>query len=225
MMTPLSAERRRSSLRRRAPRLEPRPRILILVEGTTEAEYFDLTRREERLRLVEVVLDTRGGVPKTLVERAAEQKKQARRDARRMRDDNVAYDEVWCVFDVDEHPKLEDAKVQARDNDINIALSNPCFELWLLLHFHDQTAHVHRHQVQKRCASECVEGYAKHVTPEVFRLLTERYADAVRRALALEAWHASRGTQGNNPSTYVYKLTERLRTIRATERRTRGEGR
>src|SRR3982750_4853087 len=107
---------RERPLRRRSPSLEPRPRVLVLCEGAvTEFEYFDGLRREERNKLVEVEIDFKGGAPKTLVERAANRKKESEEEARRARDENLKYDEVWCVFDVDEHPRLPDARQQARD--------------------------------------------------------------------------------------------------------------
>ena len=49
-------------------------------------------------------------------------------------------DEFWCVFDVEwprNHPGLGEAIKQARENQIRLAVSNPCFELWLILHFQD----------------------------------------------------------------------------------------
>ncbi|MCB9390355.1 MAG: RloB domain-containing protein [Acidimicrobiia bacterium] len=33
---------------------------------------------------------------------------------------------------------------------IGVALSNPCFELWVVLHHEDQTAHVDRRSIQQR---------------------------------------------------------------------------
>lgn len=85
-----------------------------------------------------------GGVPKTLVERATEMKKAGEREANTKKDEYLRYDEVWCVFDIDDHPKIADARQQARDNGIDLAISNPCFELWVLLHFQDQRAHISR---------------------------------------------------------------------------------
>lgn len=119
-------------LARRLAYREPRKRVLIFCEGTvTEPQYFDDFRRHEHNPLVDVVIDDEGGSPKTLVERAALRKKTAENEAKRFRDENLKYDEVWCVYDVDEHPKLADAFQQARDNQIELAVSNPCFELWL----------------------------------------------------------------------------------------------
>jgi hypothetical protein len=67
------------SLRRRAPSRNALPRILIVCEGTkTEPGYFEDFRQRYR-RVVELELSP-GGVPKTLVERAVEMKKDA--DAR-----------------------------------------------------------------------------------------------------------------------------------------------
>jgi len=196
------------SLHRRQASLEPLPRILVVCEGVvTEPQYFDAFKREEENRLVEVVIDNEGGVPKTLVERAVLRKKMAEQQAIREHDDNLKYDEVWCVFDVDQHPRLADARQQARDNGIRLAVSNPCFELWLLLHFSDQTAHIER-KPAATALGKYIRGYDKHVPFEVLRF---GYIDAVRRAQLIERRCIEAGDEGGNPSTGVYLLTERIR--------------
>jgi RloB-like protein len=54
--------------------------------------------------------------------------------------DHEEDDELWLVVDVDHAMKGDhvanfmQALKRARDNSVNVALSNPCFELWLLLH-------------------------------------------------------------------------------------------
>lgn len=201
---------RERSLRRRPASLDPRPRILVLCEGqVTEFEYFDALRREERNQLVEVEIDFTGGAPKTLVERAAIRKRNSEEEARRARDENLKYDEVWCVFDVDEHPKLPDARQQARDNGIKLAVSNPCFELWLLLHFREQHAHIER-KAAATLLKTYIRDYHKHVPFEVLR---DGYAEAVQRAEQLEKHHIDIGAEGGNPSTDVYRLTEYIRAF------------
>jgi hypothetical protein len=195
---------RRSSFR------EPRKRILILCEGiVTEPEYFDDFRREERNALVDVIIDDEGGSPKTLVERAAARKKEAEKKAKRFADDNLRYDEVWCVYDVDQHPKLSDANQQARDNGIELAVSNPCFELWLLLHFSDQNAHIERNKLVPFLRRQ-IPGYQKRAP---FDLLRKGYEGAVQRAKGLKKQCIANGTEGSNPSTEVYRLTERIRAL------------
>jgi hypothetical protein len=125
--------RNRDDLQRRRPRRQPKVRFPIVCEGTvTEPRYFKDVQHTER-SLIDLQIEP-GGTPKTLVERAAERKKDADGKSRKLKDDNQKYEEVWCVFDVDEHPLIPEAKNQARANGIEMAISNPCFELWALLH-------------------------------------------------------------------------------------------
>lgn len=195
-------------LRRREPHREPRRRVLIVCEGgVTEAGYFRDLRAAFRNPLVEVEIDYKGGVPKTLVERAAERKKAAEREARSRRDDFLRYDEVWCVFDIDEHPHLPDARQQARDNRIDLAVSNPCFELWALLHFQEQTSHLERRDARNRLKRHLPD-YEKALP---FERLKPGYLEAVTRAHELERRCEADGEPGRNPSTGVHRLTEQIR--------------
>ena len=197
------------SLRRHKPRREPLPRILIVCEGErTEKGYFNHLRVSRRIP-IELEIEA-GGTPKRLVEQASKMKKQAAKEAERDRDENLSFDEVWCVFDVDEHPLVADAKQQARDNGIALAISNPCFELWVLLHFQDQRRHIERGGVQKLCR-KYLPGYDKVLPCDD---LIPHYGDALKRAVDLDKWQASRNNSGANPSTGVYQLTERVKSYR-----------
>lgn len=197
--------RNRDSLQRRRPLRQPKPRFLIVCEGTvTEPCYFRAVRHVERC-LIELQIEPRA-TPKTIVERAVKLKKQADHDAKRRADENLKYDEVWCVFDVDDHLLIAEAKDQAKANSIELAISNPCFELWALLHFRDQRAHIERGKVQNLCRSH-MRNYEKELDYEALR---PRYSDALKRAEDLEKWHDSRGTVGANPSTMVHRLVERI---------------
>jgi len=40
--------------------------------------------------------------------------------------------------------------------------------------------------------------------------LTPPYPEATQRAAALDIWQKQQGREGDNPSTAVYKLTERI---------------
>jgi hypothetical protein len=197
--------RNRESLRRRRPLRTPKPRFLLVCEGTvTEPRYFADVQHSER-SLINLQVEP-GGTPKTLVERAVERKREADRKA--TKDANEKYEEVWCVFDIDEHPLVPAAKDQARANGIELAISNPCFELWALLHFQDQHAHIERGKLHHRCATH-MPGYEKRLD---YGTLRPKYSDALKRAGDLERWHESRGTTGANPSTTVYKLVERIKS-------------
>jgi len=198
---------RTSDLRRRKPQREPRRRILIVCEGRrTEPTYFQVLR--VRLRaVVEVQIEPGGATPKTLVERAVARKRVSDREARSQRDRFLRYDEIWCVFDTDEHPKLADAHQQAQAHGIELAVSNPCFELWALLHFQEQSAFLDRREARRRLKKH-LPHYEK-VLP--FELLDPNYPTAVLRAQELDRRCRDVGCPGNNPSTGVYRLTESMR--------------
>lgn len=198
------------SVARRRPYREPLPRILIVCEGTlTEPSYFGPLRHQEK-----IPIDLRiepGGVPKTLVEKAAALKRDADKSAKRSKDPNLRYNRVWCVFDIDEHPNVTEAVQQARDNGIELAISNPCFELWILLHFEDQRAYIERSALHRECVKH-LPGYEKRVP---FDKIRGHYSDAVQRADALRNWQRSRGCQyQTNPWTGVQDLTELILSFR-----------
>jgi hypothetical protein len=198
------------SLERRPSRFAPRARVLVVCEGKiTEPRYLKDLRHAEQVRLVEIVINDEGGVPKTIVERAVALKRSAESEARRQRDNYLKYDEVWCVFDIDAHPNVQAALQQARANGILTAVSNPCFELWLLLHFQEQFAHLRRDQAQAACRGH-IANFEKLVP---FGVVHANYAEALNRAIALERWQHEQARDGGNPSTGVHKLTERIKSL------------
>jgi hypothetical protein len=189
---------------RRAVRRE----ILAFVEGKkTEDLYLVDWRRRFRDNIL-ITVDPFRGVPLSLVTHAVERLKDENREQRRGR--GRGFDEVWCVFDVDEHPNLPQAVDLARRHGISLAISNPCLELWFILHFEDQTAWIDRGKAQER--SEQLLGCSKVLTSSALQALFERHADATSRAQALEARHSiSRSPEGENPSSSMWRLIESIR--------------
>ena len=121
------------------------------------------------------------------------------------------FEEIWCVFDRDDHPHVNSALQEARDHGIRVAFSNPCFELWLVLHVEDQTAHVDRDRIQKRCIELGLTD-GKAVRPDALPTLKAGYEDAKRRAQQLAATHKRDGASPrSNPSSDVWRLVDRLR--------------
>lgn len=142
-----------------------------------------------------------------LVERAVATRSAELRDERKGR--GRASDEVWCVFDFDVHLHVPEAIELARRNEINVAASNPCIELWFILHHEDQTAHIEREAVQRRAAE--LLGCGKHLTSDALATLGPHFAEAVRRAKQLDGKHAGDGSPPrSNPSTDVWRLAERI---------------
>lgn len=201
--------RKSDNLRRRRALREKLAHFLVVCEGrVTERCYFSDLRHLDRSPVsLEIVS---GAVPKTLVEIAVKRKHESTSAARRERDDNLKFDEIWCVFDVDEHPNVSEAKQQARDNGIKVAVSNPCFELWALLHFQDQRAYIDRHNIHDLCR-QYMPGYEKKLPCAE---LMKNYDEALARAINLMKWHEDRGTTRANPSTNAYELVMAIRSQR-----------
>ena len=135
-------------LSRKVTRSAERLDLLIFTEGEqTETSYLRYWHREFRDR-VAIVFDSRHGGPKQLVEWAASRKRDELRSA--TRGGGQAFGQVWCVFDIDAHPQIPEAIDMAHANDIHLAISSPCIELWFVLHFANQTAHIERGDIQRR---------------------------------------------------------------------------
>lgn len=194
--------------RRRPPSLDQRKRFLIVAEGlVTERNYFEELGRRYRMA-IDIEVDG-PGVPKTLVERAVKRKKRAQALAERFADDSELFDDIWCVFDVDVHPKIADAKQQARAHGIALAISNPRFELWALLHYQDQTGHIERGKVTSLLRRH-IPRYRKQLPLEQ---LEARYTAALTRSRSLEKDCERLAEPHKNPSTGVHHLVELIRKV------------
>jgi hypothetical protein len=72
--------------------------------------------------------------PLKLVEAAVQLMREETRKAKRGGLKRAYMPQVWCLFDRDEHEGIETALKQAKEGDVRVAFSHPCFEVWRLLH-------------------------------------------------------------------------------------------
>jgi hypothetical protein len=114
---------------------------LIVTEGTeTEVNYFknikliieDLYRNEIIVDKVSLNVEGKGRSTMVLVN-----------EALKMRSIST-YSEVWVIFDKDDNKDFDEAITFANKNYLNVAWSNECFELWLLLHFQNLNSAISR---------------------------------------------------------------------------------
>jgi len=208
------ATQRRNQKRRPARSasiIEPKPRILVVCEGqVTEVEYVQSFCDWCKNPLVHVSIVNAAGVPLTLVKRARQERDNAEEQAKSQADEFLRYERVFCVFDIDDHPHVPEAKQLARDNGLEVAISNPCFDLWLLLHLRESPGMLHRHAVQSLLA-QLMPAKRKHVD---FEKLSPGYEAAFARAERLDADAVAVGEHGRNPTTGVYRLTAAIKGTR-----------
>ena len=184
--------------------------IRVLTEGEiTEPEYLTAWARHNRSH-VRLDISDRGMTPKTLVSRAKDHVRKNRPTKRRGPD----YDEIWCVFDIDNHPHVPQAVEEARHGGIEVAVSSPCFELWLVLHAHAQTAHIDRHGAQ-RLSADLGLSRDKTIPQDARGRLIDTFEIAKQRAIDLSERHAGNGSPPRtNPSTDVWRLVDRVRNTK-----------
>lgn len=202
-------------LRRRRATRNPRKSFLIFCEGAnTEPGYFKAIRRRYIRALIDIEIISGVGVPMTIVDLAREEIKLRRGNKEgswEMRD------EIWVVFDRNEHQRFDEAVQLCRDNKIFVARSNPCFELWLILHINGYDRPCDRHQIQDALANVRPE-YEKRKSKILnFDNLIENIEHAEERATKQLARRANEGSPFGNPSTTVGELTKRIRLAGSTD--------
>ncbi|MCY4073648.1 MAG: RloB family protein [Chloroflexi bacterium] len=186
----------------------------VAMEGSvTERKYFDALIREYNLRNVILLrkAKTRSS-PSDVIKRLE------RQIGKKTNDHGEKLEEhYWAVFDTDRRSisTLRNAAERASKKKIGIAASNPCFELWLLLHFGSLAD-------MKGLEGSAAAGGCKNVTDYLRRRFdrsyekssfdpskyVDRIAEAIKNADASDtqgkdAWMDSVGSR-------VYKLVERV---------------
>lgn len=118
-------------------------------------------------------------------------------------------DQIWCIWDVDNLDEATIARLEdlGRAVGINNAISNPCFELWLLLHDRAHAAHIDINNVQSAAkAAGLIEGKEICCCKE---WLYAQIEIAKARAERLEQGHVEAGSKKTaNPSSGMHGLLQ-----------------
>lgn len=198
-----------------------KPVVLIITEGSkTEPEYFNHFRTRQKNIDVRVV-GGRSSAGETdynsLIRKAKEY-----RDKNDLSSANG--DTVWIVADGDvnynnpnpiekKDAALSRARKLAKQKGIEMIISNPCFELWYLLHFRYTTGFLKDYEAVKKLLTEHISDYEK--TNDVFPTLEKHLDEAIKKAKKLEEYHLRNGNSipfgiAANPFTEVHRLIETI---------------
>lgn len=177
-------KKRENTQSRGGRRCELRPGHVLIVTGgrCTEPAYFNGLARVHRAR---VKVRQKTDSPEKLV-----------RYAKSIFTEDE-YDSMWCVVDVDEFD-IEAARAEADRQGVGLVVSDPCFELWLVLHFADHRGHIDSGKAACKLLAKHLPGYDKKLDYAAF---DDRVEVAIKRAKELPA---------GNPSTDVWRLVEVL---------------
>lgn len=181
---------------RHAPRQPQRPVILVVCEGQTEEAYFRAVKAHYGRSTTVNIKITRGrSDPVRAVEKGIHVNR------------NDDFDRVFCVVDGDKPDRtaLARKRIGKRDN-VELVVSIPCFEIWLLLHYETSDAPF------AECAAVCARLKVKEHMPDYvkgihydFASITQHINDAIRNA----QWLAGRDLA--NPSSDVHRVLICLR--------------
>jgi hypothetical protein len=181
--------------RQRAARKEPQRKVILIVcEGETEEAYFRAIKahyRNPKTPNLKIVRDRSD--PVRAVEKGIRQNKDG------------DFDHVFCIVDGDKQDRIALARqrIGKREN-VELVLSVPCFEIWLLLHFAPSDAPF------AECAAVCARlrdylpDYAKGLSYD-FGTITSRIDDAIDNA------HWLAGRKLANPLTDVHRVFDGIR--------------
>ncbi len=193
----------RHKFQRRVDERAKQPAILIVCEGTrTEFYYFRALKEDFSLRSVHI--KPIGRDPLSLVRAAAH-------EARAQ-----GINQVWCVFDHEFAPQnvqFAPAVVEAEDRGFRLAVSNPSFEFWLLLHYVPSTGQFDDNdQLEEALRARCPQ-YEKN-WKGCYEELRPLQPQAIANADLVLAHHqrTDPGTRFPHPSTNVHQLVQRLAT-------------
>lgn len=139
------------SLRRKKHTREPKKLFMIFCEGAnTERRYFDALRRSCGQALIEVRTNGPSGDAFPCAEAAV--KKAKKKKSNSWQDG----DEVWAVFDRDQAERFNEAIALCEKHGIGIGRSNPCFEVWLILHLEE---------FDRACDPKAAQKYLEKIHP------------------------------------------------------------
>lgn len=206
--------RRKERIGRSAPQRRPKVQFTLFCEGRrTEPLYFIALKSRESGSLISIQFGDRGRAPITLAEKAVKFAKSAGSMRGRGGRRNLfeEQDQVWVVFDRDEHERSDEAVSLCEANGIGVARSNPCFEVWLILHMVDYDRQDDRDRVKDEFGRLASDFGLELSGKAIFEKLMTAVEDAEERAEELDRRRKEEGQPYGRPSTTVGDLTKAIR--------------
>lgn len=165
-----------------------KPNFFVFCEGKTEMAYIKFLRSLYRVPIQVIPKKGKSNISKDDIENS-------KRDYV-----TTNQDKTFLMFDLDVAGVLEHLQ---KIPDAELLVSNPCVELWFLLHYQEQKSKL----TSKKCIQKLqsfTKDYKKGVLSEEEKNVLAANRDvAIKRAKLLEEY--------DNPSTTIYRLLELLK--------------
>ncbi|WP_440951042.1 RloB family protein [Methanosphaerula subterraneus] len=190
--------------RERIPRrLQKRIQFFFFTEGQTECNYFDQIKKDLAGNNRNISVQIRSINKKSAVEFV----KYAQNYLLSLNKDLNLKDRVFCVFDMDTANDDDiDKAIKKMPKNMQLIVSNPDFELWLLLHYEYRwTALDTREPIKK--FRKYMPDYQKPCVDKIYRSLKENEKAAFKNAQLLREHQTEEGhylfSRAANPYTNV----------------------
>lgn len=187
----------------------PPKRMLILCEGQTEVVYFKgfvaekNSRNRSRKKVNVEVYQPKQFKPEALLKEAIKELKKAKKD-------QLPFDSVWIVFDRDEHPRIPETFAKAQKENVNIAYSATCFEFLVLLHFrYTSRNYSNCQELEQELQRQYIPNYKKGAK-SIFKALKAQSSTAKANAERLLQSLDDQAAYQQNPYTSVHLLLQAL---------------
>lgn len=179
--------------------------MLILTEGPSEVEYFNMFKGTNRQVAIVPIATKRHG-SNNLVPYCYSKAVERNIDLKNG-------DTVSIVIDKDDHEisELEEIEKQCKTNNYDLYLSNRSFECWLLMHFRDLTKPMSQNELED-ALSKCI-GVKYRKSEGIRRCFNEKYLkSALTRANKRIPNENERNSicVKNDPSTTIHFLMNKL---------------
>lgn len=167
------------------------PNYFVFCEGETEIAYVDILRSYYRLPIHIIAKKTLQNITAALIERC---------ETAYVRTD---MDHTYLMYDLDVATMLDRLK---KIPEATLLCSNPCFELWLLLHYTEQKSELN--------SQECVGKLSTYIKNYKKGLISsEDRKDLITNVLSAAA-RAERLVEYKNPSCTVSRLIRDLQKLK-----------
>ena len=201
---------RQFSSKKRSIRVRKRkPVMLIIAEGRNQTEtlYFDSFNNSKSLYTIKIVKGGNKTSPAKLLHKLEEQWHEYQLDER--------YGDIaFIVLDLDIDPKkaTEIKRLSVETGFVTFIISNPCFEVWFLLHFRYSTKGYIDGESVIKDLKKYLPAYTKSSNVSV--VIDDLLQDALNNANKLEEYYNSLDYKwpsvSRNPWTDVHKVINKL---------------
>lgn len=180
---------RRKSRRHSKGRLV-NPTFFVFCEGQSEEEYVKFLRSSYKIPIEINSKQAGHNISQRFINNYLKTKTRHQKD------------EVFLMYDLDVDGLYE--KLISLNG--ILLLSNPCLELWFLLHFRNQLKNISSKNCNRKLVQICKSYEKGIISRELKEILIQQASEAVDRSKTLKLFH--------NPSSSIFRLIENLETAK-----------